>query len=241
MRSDSRFPRRSPKCGFTLIELLVVIAIISLLVSILIPSLNLAKELARQALCMSNLRGSGLAHRFYCHDNVDGKWVIPNTWQDLTGTLWRYTSVLLDEGYAADIDLFRCPDHHRWPLGCSSEEQYKADMRVGYGLRSTTGWCKGYVDYSPFVADPEPATYPMMSDSIHLYGNSNHAQWYFIESYAIVVHLRHFGRASILFADGHVELWGTPDLLDLGHCCHYPFRRQQLSDDETQLYGPFNN
>ena len=46
--------------GFTLIELLVVIAIISLLVSILIPSLKRAKELARRAVCASNLHQPGL-------------------------------------------------------------------------------------------------------------------------------------------------------------------------------------
>jgi prepilin-type N-terminal cleavage/methylation domain-containing protein len=51
--------------GFTLIELLVVIAIISLLVSILLPSLNKAKELARRAVCASNQRNLGLGIHFY--------------------------------------------------------------------------------------------------------------------------------------------------------------------------------
>ena len=55
--------------GFTLIELLVVIAIMSLLMSILAPSLNRAREQARTAVCLSNLRGQGLGVQLYAEDN----------------------------------------------------------------------------------------------------------------------------------------------------------------------------
>lgn len=57
------------RTGFTLIELLVVIAIISLLVSILIPSLTKAKELAKIAACSSNYHGIGVGIGFYINDN----------------------------------------------------------------------------------------------------------------------------------------------------------------------------
>ena len=58
-----------PRHAFSLIELLVVIAIISLLASILVPSLNRAKDLAKRVSCMANLRSIGLATIMYVSDN----------------------------------------------------------------------------------------------------------------------------------------------------------------------------
>lgn len=61
------------KKGFTLIELLVVIAIIALLVSILLPSLNVAKDIARGVVCLSNLRSLGTAFAMYTQESPDNR------------------------------------------------------------------------------------------------------------------------------------------------------------------------
>ena len=58
--------------GFTLIELLVVIAIIAVLMAILMPTLNRAREQGRRAACMGNLRQLTLAWQMYADEN-DGK------------------------------------------------------------------------------------------------------------------------------------------------------------------------
>jgi prepilin-type N-terminal cleavage/methylation domain-containing protein/prepilin-type processing-associated H-X9-DG protein len=55
--------------GFTLIELLVVISIISLLMAILLPSLNKARESGRRAVCLSDLRQLTTSWSLYASDN----------------------------------------------------------------------------------------------------------------------------------------------------------------------------
>jgi prepilin-type N-terminal cleavage/methylation domain-containing protein len=55
--------------AFTLIELLVVVAIIALLVAILVPTLNRAREEAKKVVCLSNLHQIGVAVHCYINDN----------------------------------------------------------------------------------------------------------------------------------------------------------------------------
>ena len=87
----------SRKRGFTLIELLVVIAIIGILIALLLPAIQAAREAARRATCINNLKQIGLA--FHNHHDSRKKFPMSSTIPGGTGSTavngWSFLTYLL--------------------------------------------------------------------------------------------------------------------------------------------------
>jgi prepilin-type N-terminal cleavage/methylation domain-containing protein len=82
--------------GFTLVELLVVIGIIALLISILLPSLNRARETANRVKCASNLRQIGQGFLLYSNEN---KQAYPRTVAASTADLTAFSNPLSNDPF----------------------------------------------------------------------------------------------------------------------------------------------
>jgi prepilin-type N-terminal cleavage/methylation domain-containing protein/prepilin-type processing-associated H-X9-DG protein len=98
--------------AFTLVELLVVIGIIALLIAILVPALNKAREQSNKVKCLANLKSLGQALHLYAHDFNNR---LPNSNQPGTSDQVaatneiNYVMVKFRELYAKANGIFHCP------------------------------------------------------------------------------------------------------------------------------------
>ncbi|MEM9753559.1 MAG: prepilin-type N-terminal cleavage/methylation domain-containing protein [Planctomycetota bacterium] len=99
------FPPRRIRSAFTLIELLVVISIIALLIGILLPALGAARNTARDAACLSNMRQLGLGVAVYAEDNNEFNVPYRDVWSSAP-IYW--SALLVDQGYFGGGDAFIC-------------------------------------------------------------------------------------------------------------------------------------
>ncbi|WP_437206967.1 DUF1559 family PulG-like putative transporter [Planctomicrobium sp. SH664] len=89
--------RRKQQAGFTLIELLVVIAIIGVLVALLLPAVQQARESARRSQCKNNLKQIGLAlHNYYdAHNSLPPSAIQDRRVNTAEAGLWAWTAMIL--------------------------------------------------------------------------------------------------------------------------------------------------
>ena len=119
----SHFSTRPKRTAFTLIELLVVVAIISLLLSILLPSLTMAKELARRVLCASNQHQIGLGLLMYANENND---YLPEGRNTPVKWVWLRATI---EAVAYQMGTFCEEEPMFGPYGCDLTPRFGTQFR----------------------------------------------------------------------------------------------------------------
>ena len=178
------------KNGFTLIELLVVISIICYLASLLTPAFGRAREAARTAQCVNNLRQIGLGIHMYI-DEHDFQ-LPPVLFKD--GTAW-YNAL---EPYIDDDQVFACPNYRYHDYDKHSYFSYGYNGIYGLGFNDGGKWLGR--DISEVDS---PTQCIMIADGAHVAAEPTKSLFYIYKDNLPSV--RHTGGCNILFVGGNAK------------------------------------
>jgi prepilin-type N-terminal cleavage/methylation domain-containing protein/prepilin-type processing-associated H-X9-DG protein len=214
--------------GFTLIELLVVIAIIAVLMAILMPTLNRAKEQGKRATCLNNLKQLTLTWILYADYNDDklvngdtGEYSIHNNetpWvlKDWDRTMTQKRNAILNGAlypYCKTEKLYRCPT-------VRIQEQILRTYSVVDSMNCKNWSDMGAVMLKKRLDIPEPAYRFVFLDD----GGAGYAH---MGGWTVYVReerwwdpppIRHGDGTTFSYADGHSDYvkWKDPRTIEFG-------------------------
>ena len=218
--------------GFTLIEVLVVVGIMGLLMTILLPALNRARQYARSSACKSNLHQLGIGMTMYLHQYdvyPSHQWIFPGDRR----LRWFNAMAMLLKSY----EFQGCAAVRDWEVGRNNSYGYnykylgsardnlqspKAPLEsfpvkqvrfpartIAFGDSDGTGWTKqhanGVNDVEMFGNHGytlDPTYIPEYSLTTYSGGALEPYAWH---NYRTYISTRHNGKSNLCFADGHVE------------------------------------
>ena len=216
--------RSAPRPGFTLVELLVVVAIMGLLLALLLPAVQAARESARRVHCVSGMRQIGIALHHFA-DAHGGRMPKVFGHADAGGADdERRTWITTLAPFLESVDEIRiCPNdpHHDWRLGNHSTsyilnsylvyDEPRSKLNTGPIARSDKRLDRLRESKNTIVAF-ESALDPSVAHQDHTHSYNWFSAWnvankhVFAEMRGEVAVDRHAGGvANYLFADGHVE------------------------------------
>lgn len=202
--------------AFTLIELLVTISIISVLAAILFPVFARARENARRASCMSNMKQIGLGVMMYVQD-YDEKYPLyrrettqPPPFPVYKTDYWEWQHMIFP--YTKSEQLYWCPSGNDY-------RAYNGNYGANYSLIRNTSTSLANVDAtaSTYMIMDAGTSYILTTDAYRV--NKGGARYLpgsgqFVTPESAVSsgwyesdfnNGRHFGGVNMIFADGHVK------------------------------------
>ena len=197
--------------GFTLIELLVVIAIIALLMAMLLPVLERAREQGKRVMCLNNLRQLMIAWNLYADDN-DDKIVNGNTSTDCW-VYWPGHGATEEERiqgikdglifqYCPNVKLYRCP------TGLFGEVVTYAVVDAMNGYDAIPGAAGKILKTRMEIRRPSDRA--VFLDEGRL-SPASWTIWYDDERWWDQITARHGDGTNFSFADGRAEYWKWED------------------------------
>jgi prepilin-type N-terminal cleavage/methylation domain-containing protein/prepilin-type processing-associated H-X9-DG protein len=226
--SEQQTVKKRCRSGFTLIELLVVIAIISILAAILFPVFARARENARRASCLSNLKQMGLGAMMYSQD-----------YDEMLPRLTTCGSLLMETGknsgstsgcvagsgeythlwmhsiypYVKSVQVFNCP---------SADHNYTGsyDAYISYGYNRTPfDWSGGSGVSISLASIYKPSESIMFADSKLTSENGGTTVLsYLVNSNTIID--RHLDTANVAYFDGHVKAQKISNITPAANSCN---------------------
>jgi prepilin-type N-terminal cleavage/methylation domain-containing protein/prepilin-type processing-associated H-X9-DG protein len=214
--------------AFTLIELLVVIAIIAILASILFPVFARARDNARRAACISNMKQIGLGVMQYTQD-YDEK--LPRSLADgppPSGNRAPYDTVFYQiEPYTKSAQVFKCPSDSLSPTAAPSSYGYNY-VYLGHGDNVAPS------QLCSLASIAESARTVMMTEKTANYADWVYRPWSWElhggptwanttdpetgkQNKTGCVNARHMDGTVVAWADGHAK-WSKTEALDVPGC-----------------------